>query len=154
MRTFRHFRFFPKTSEDFRRLPTIFEDFKKIQKCWKVILSTLRQISKIFQRFPKISEEFRRFPMNVPKVQLRTSGKVCTVEAKNIQQERSNKHPFWSGWSANYHKLINGCLDENIWWARAGNNSTLYIYNFRKPHWFNNVFSLIRQQNHLLDSVP
>ena len=44
------FRRFPKTSDLFRR-------FKKIQKCWKLILSTLRQISEIFRRI-------RKFPMN------------------------------------------------------------------------------------------
>ena len=61
----RTFRYFPIFSEDFRRFPKTsdnFRRFKKNSKCWKVILSTWRQISEIFRRFPKTSEKFRRFP--------------------------------------------------------------------------------------------
>ena len=56
-----HFEIFPTFSNFFRRLPTISEDFKNFQKCWKVVLSTLRQISEIFRRLPKISDDFRIF---------------------------------------------------------------------------------------------
>ena len=67
-----HFENFPTFSDFFQRLLKISEDFRQfpkvlkihvIKKCWKVILSNLRQISKIFQRFLKTSEEFRRFLM-------------------------------------------------------------------------------------------
>ena len=59
--TFSNFsRRLPKISEDLREFPKI---SKKFQKCWKVILSTLRKISEIFRRFPKTSEDFRRLQM-------------------------------------------------------------------------------------------